>query len=65
MNLSRILQNTTLSIVLTLTPIWFSPLSHARGGISHTDVASIQHIEELPLEIRNMLGAGDRHAEPH
>jgi hypothetical protein len=56
MNLSRILQHTTLSTLLVLSPIWFSPLVAARGGMSHTDVASTRHIEELPSEIRNALG---------
>lgn len=56
MHLTRILQNTALSIILILTLIWFSPLSHARGGISHTDIESTRHIEELPSEIRNALG---------
>ena len=55
MNLPRKLQMTTISTMLTLTMIWLSPLAAARGGISHTDVASTRHIEELPPEIRNAL----------
>jgi hypothetical protein len=56
MKLSWVLQNATISTTLTLTMISFSPLAAARGGISHTEVASTRHIEELPPEIRNALG---------
>jgi hypothetical protein len=55
MNPPRILQITTISTMLTLTMISFSPLAAARGAISRTDVASTRHIEELPPEIRNAL----------
>ena len=53
MNLPRILQ---IAAMLTLAMIWLSPPAVARGGISHPDVASTRHIEELPSEIRSALG---------
>ena len=56
MKRSRLLRYGIVSALLTLTLIWFSPLAAARGGISHTDLASTRHIEELPSEIRNALG---------
>jgi len=56
MKLYFVLQNATISTVLTLTMIWFSPHAAARGGASHTEVASTRHIGELPPEIRNALG---------
>jgi hypothetical protein len=52
----RLSRNAIVSTMLTLTPIWFSPLAAARGGISHTDAASTRHVEELPSEIRNATG---------
>jgi hypothetical protein len=56
MNPPRILQITTITIMLTLTGVWLAPPAVARGGISYRDVASTQHIEELPSEIRDALG---------
>jgi hypothetical protein len=55
MNPSRIGQITTIATTLTITTIWLAPLAMARGAISHRDVASPQHIEELPSEIRSAL----------
>ena len=55
MNPSRIGQITTIATMLTTTAIWLAPLAMARGAISHRDVASTQHIEELPSEIRSAL----------
>lgn len=55
MNLHRSSQITMISTTLTLTIIWLSPYAAARGAMTHTDVASTRHIQELPPEIRNAL----------
>ena len=55
MNPSWIRRITTITTMLAITVIWLTPLAMARGGISHRDVASTRHIEELPLEMRSAL----------